>query len=185
MCRRFHFLFTYINMRRKEKDEEKEVTVMRNIIKRTILTAVCIFTIASQTMPVMAADTPQTVTVADATQTSDAIAIFNLCNQKRLEAGLRPYTWNAELARAASVRAAEASKALSHVRPDGTAFYTVSSEVYGENLSWNLNDATGIVTGWMNSTLHRANLLDAGYRTCGIAIYKVGNTWYCAAEFGY
>ena len=158
---------------------------MRNIIKRTILTAVCIFTIASQTMPVMAADTPQTVTVADATQTSDAIAIFNLCNQKRLEAGLRPYTWNAELARAASVRAAESASLASHTRPDGTPFYTASELSYAENLAFNLNSAQSVIAGWMNSTLHRANLLDAGYRTCGIAIYKVGNTWYCAAEFGY
>ena len=151
---------------------------MKNTLKMTIQTMICTCVIALQPLTVHAA--PNTTAA-----TAEAESVIELCNQQRIEAGVRPLTWSDDLANAAATRSAEASKALSHVRPDGTAFYAVSSEVYGENLSWNLNDATGIVTGWMNSTLHRANLLDAGYRTCGIAIYKVGNTWYCAAEFGY
>ena len=166
---------------------------MRNIIKRIILTAVCVFTIASQTMPVMAADTvptsataTTTVTTApvDPTLTSEAATILNNCNNERLKAGLCPYVWSSELARAATIRVAEASKKMSHVRPDGTAFYTASTAAYGENIARNYNAST-VVTGWMNSPTHKMNVLDSGFKSIGIATYKANGCWYCVAEFGY
>ena len=85
------------------------------------------------------------------------------------------------------VRAAECEKSFSHTRPDGTEWWTVdSSLMYGENLASGYYDADSVVSAWMTSPGHKANILNAGYATVGIAVYQTLNgTWYWAEEFGY
>jgi uncharacterized protein YkwD len=46
--------------------------------------------------------------------------------------------------------------------------------------------ADSVYTAWMNSPTHAANIMDAGYKTVGIAICQTGDgSWYWAQEFGY
>lgn len=94
-----------------------------------------------------------------------------------------------ELSVAADKRAEEIAAAgvLSHVRPDGTAFYTVDEvNAWGENLGSfkytvvvdgvaaerdGLNTlAVDVVTAWCNSETHLSNILNAEYTTVGYGV---------------
>ena len=114
-------------------------------------------------------------------------AVFNLMNQQRAAQGLAALVWSDALTDAAQVRANEITTAFSHTRPDGSAFWTVNSNVqYGENLAKLYQSADSVYAAWMNSPTHAANIMDSGYKTVGIAICQTGDgSWYWAQEFGY
>jgi uncharacterized protein YkwD len=114
-------------------------------------------------------------------------AVFNLINQHRQSQGLAAFAWSDALTNAAQVRANEITSVFSHTRPNGSAFWTVDSNVqYGENLAKLYQSADSVYTAWMNSPTHAANIMDGGYKTVGIAICQTGDgSWYWAQEFGY
>ena len=114
-------------------------------------------------------------------------AVFNLMNQQRAAQGLPLLTWSDKLTAAARVRASEITTSFSHTRPGGAAFWTVDSSVqYGENLAKLYQSADSVYAAWMNSPTHAANMMDAGYKTVGIAICQTADgSWYWAQEFGY
>ncbi|WP_022775050.1 CAP domain-containing protein [Butyrivibrio sp. AE2015] len=114
-------------------------------------------------------------------------AVFNLMNQQRAAQGLAALVWSDALTDAAQVRANEITTSFSHTRPDGSAFWTVNSNVqYGENLAKLYQSADSVYAAWMNSPTHAANIMDSGYKTVGIAICQTGDgSWYWAQEFGY
>ena len=114
-------------------------------------------------------------------------AVFNLMNQQRAAQGLAALVWSDALTDAAQVRANEITTSFSHTRPDGSAFWTVNSNVqYGENLAKLYQSADSVYTAWMNSPTHAANIMNPAYKTVGIAIYQTDDgNWYWAQEFGY
>ena len=119
-----------------------------------------------------------------------AVEAFNLTNEQRLANGLPALVWRDDLAAAAQVRAIEAMSVFSHIRPNGTEWWTVNGNImYGENLAKKYSTAAGCVNGWMNSPTHRENILSSGaygFTSCGIAIYEDANgTLYWAQIFGY
>lgn len=122
-----------------------------------------------------------------ATKAADANAIntLTLCNQQRKAVGLADLKWNTDLANAAAVRSSEIQQVWSHTRPDGTAYFTADDAIYGENLSKDCTTPEECVANWMSSPQHRANILDPTYRSCGVSVYEVNGSWYCAEEFGY
>lgn len=123
---------------------------------------------------------------SDANLRAAAKAALDGCNNQRAAAGLGALTWNDGLEAAAMVRATEIVTTWSHTRPNGTDWWTVNSNImYGENLAKGYSSADAAVAGWMASPTHRENIMFGGFRTCGIAIYEVGGTWYWAEEFGY
>lgn len=114
-------------------------------------------------------------------------AAFELANQQRTAAGLSALTWNSGLEQASAVRAVEASQSFSHTRPDGSDWWTVNSNLmYGENLAYNYADANSVVSAWMASPTHKANIVNGEFTTVGMAAYQTaGGVWYWAQEFGY
>ena len=64
----------------------------------------------------------------------------------------------------------------SHTSPDGKTPWTFiaasgySYERAGENLAYGFSGATQTVNGWMNSTEHRANILNAQYQNVGFGV---------------
>ncbi len=115
-----------------------------------------------------------------------ATKALDLTNNQRTAAGLSVLTWSQGLADAAYVRATEITTTFSHTRPNGSDWWTVNSSLmYGENLAKLYNSPEDMVSAWMASPSHKANIMDGGYVTCGIAIYKNGENWYSAQEFGY
>jgi uncharacterized protein YkwD len=104
-------------------------------------------------------------------------SVFELTNQERVYAGLNALTYNNILENGAMIRAEEIIGSFSHTRPDGSRFYTVFNDTYsfhlmGENLAAGFNSASAVVSGWMNSEGHRANILNEGYTQIGIGIAK-------------
>lgn len=115
-----------------------------------------------------------------------AVEAFDLVNVYRVAAGLPEFVWDDTLEACAQVRAAEAASLFSHTRPNGSDWYTVNSDLmWGENLAKGYKNATNLVTGWMNSPTHAANILDGEFVTCSIAVYEVNGKLYFAQEFGY
>lgn len=115
-----------------------------------------------------------------------AVSAFDLVNAERTSRGLAAYTWDAELELCAQVRATEIASSFSHTRPNGKDFYTVNSDLmWAENLAKGYADASSLVTAWMNSPTHAANILDGELATCSIAVYEADGKLYFAQEFGY
>lgn len=118
-------------------------------------------------------------------------AVLEALNADRAEAGLAPLTLSGRLSAISSVRAYESSVNFSHTRPDGRDCFTVLSDYgYGfggaaENLLQCSEgySASDMVTLWMGSAGHRANILDPGLATVGIGVYRSGGMIYVATIF--
>jgi len=102
------------------------------------------------------------------------LRITELVNEHRAAAGLSPVKYSAQISKAAQVRAVEIEKSFSHTRPDGRYFSTVFAEhgisyrYSGENIAWGQKSPEEVVTAWMNSAGHRANILNANFTELGV-----------------
>lgn len=123
-------------------------------------------------------------TSAGVTMAQSALALIN---QQRAALGLAALVWSDGLAKDAQVRAKECEQSFSHTRPNGTDWWTVDSNLmYGENLAYNYADANSVVSAWMASPTHKANIVNGEFTTVGMAAYQTaGGVWYWAQEFGY
>lgn len=90
---------------------------------------------------------------------------------------------NQALTAAAQAKANDMAKRnyWSHVTPDGKqpwSFIAASGYQYeaaGENLAYGFGSSQQIITAWMNSSEHRANILNADYQDVGFATANVAN----------
>lgn len=123
------------------------------------------------------------VTVKDKTK---ELQTLDIINKKREAESLSKLTWDKNLVNVAKIRAEEASQCWSHTRPDGTAWYTVSKIIHGENLAKNYSTPTEVVNAWMASQGHKDNILRKNFKRTAIATYTTsdGVTYWCQA-FGY
>lgn len=105
-------------------------------------------------------------------------AVVDLVNAERAKAGLRPLSVDTRVAQAAQLRAQEIKKSFSHTRPDGSSFSSalnqagVSYSGTGENIAYGQNSPEAVMQGWMNSSGHRANILNKDYTSIGVGHYK-------------
>ncbi|MCI8454077.1 MAG: CAP domain-containing protein [Lachnospiraceae bacterium] len=119
-------------------------------------------------------DTPP----ADSSQDTYANQVVLLVNQEREKAGLSPLSINTTAAGAAMVRAQETERSFSHTRPDGRSFSTALTDAgltyrtSGENIAYGQRSASEVMNAWMNSSGHRANILNADFTEIGVAHYK-------------
>ncbi|HEX2103145.1 MAG TPA: CAP domain-containing protein [Solirubrobacteraceae bacterium] len=113
-----------------------------------------------------------------------AEATHCLLNAERAARGLKPTRHNAQLAQAAAgfSRRMVAERFFGHVAPDGeeletrlvrSRYIAASDDAFaiGENLAWGqgeLSTPRALVTAWMNSPGHRANVLHRGYAELGL-----------------
>lgn len=132
---------------------------------------------------------PVTSGTADTGLSSYAKEVLRLVNIEREKAGLTPYTTTSSLTAAANKRAQETKQSFSHTRPNGTGFQTALDEfgvgyrAAGENIAYGQRTPQEVVTGWMNSPGHRANILNANFHKIGIGIYQSGGVYYWSQEF--
>lgn len=114
---------------------------------------------------------------------SDAFVsqVLNLVNQERAKAGVAPLTLDSKAAQAAELRAREIESSFSHTRPDGSSFSTaltafgVNYRSSGENIAYGQTSPEAVMKGWMNSSGHRANILNSSFTSIGIGHYKGAN----------
>ena len=110
--------------------------------------------------------------------------IVRQVNVERSRRNLRALRVSAELNRAARVRANEITRRFSHTRPDGSAWRTVSSAAYGENIAMGQRTADKVMAAWMTSSGHRANILRASYGSIGVCAVISGGVTYWVQLFG-
>ncbi|MBO4976525.1 MAG: hypothetical protein J6C54_02110 [Lachnospiraceae bacterium] len=112
--------------------------------------------------------------------------VVNLVNEERAKEGLAPLTLDTKVSAAAQVRAREIVTSFSHTRPDGTSFATalkeqnISYRRAGENIAWGQKSPEAVMDAWMNSSGHRANIMNPNFTTIGIGYYQVnGVNYWC------
>ncbi len=125
------------------------------------------------------------------TDTSYAQQVIDLVNEERAKAGLAPVNASEAITQAANVRAQEIVTNFSHTRPDGSSFSTalrqagVSYMGSGENIAYGQRTPKEVMDGWMNSSGHRANILNANYKNIGIGYYENNGVKYWVQLFTY
>lgn len=90
-------------------------------------------------------------------------------NEQRKQYGLKPLEWNESLYNAAILRGVESHHCWSHMRPNGTSWDTVATNVHGENLAFGDLTPASAVNGLMNSPGHRANILRGSFTSVAYA----------------
>ena len=114
---------------------------------------------------------------------------LQLINEQRAANGLSNLTTSDKLYEASSVRAKEIADTFSHTRPNGDSAFTVldSMDIFfmcaGENIAMGFPTPKSVVTGWMNSPGHRANILGADYTAAAVGVYLAPDGYYCWSIF--
>ncbi len=117
--------------------------------------------------------------------------VLRLVNKYRAENGLGALTLDSALCGAADVRAKEIKTSFSHTRPDGSSCFTVLGQLginyggAGENIAYGQSSPEEVMTAWMNSDGHRANILNSSFTKLGVGVYSSGGTLYWAQMFTY
>ncbi len=120
-------------------------------------------------------------TTSNNTNTSFAKQVVELVNKERSKAGLNALSIDENIETAAMVRSREIEKSFSHTRPNGSSFSTALSESgvkfmgAGENIAWGQRSPEEVMNGWMNSSGHRANILNSSFKKIGVAYYVGAN----------
>ncbi len=124
-----------------------------------------------------------------ASQLSMSNQVLSLINDERQSRGLGELRFSAELYDAAQERAQEQYQmgSLSHTRPDGSDWYTISELAMAENLAMGQNSPQSVYSAWYNSSGHKDNMLNPDHSTAGIGCYydKVKNIYYWVMLSGY
>lgn len=122
--------------------------------------------------------------------------LVDLANEDRAEQGFGQLTINDKLVAAAQMKANDMAEKsyFAHTSPEGiTPWHWFEQSEYkyiyaGENLAVNFNRSEDVEEAWMNSPLHRANILNSRYKEIGIAtsegVYKGKNTTFVVQMFG-
>ena len=111
--------------------------------------------------------------------TQDEKEVINLINQKRIQNDLTPLKIDDEVQNIARIKAQEMvdKNYFSHTSPTyGSPFdmmnnFGITYKTAGENIAGNPENS-GAVEAWMNSSRHRANILNNNYNYTGIGIAK-------------
>ena len=108
-----------------------------------------------------------------------------LTNQERIKAGLAPLKFDEKLSDVANVKARDMydNDYFDHSSPvygspgDMLNAFGVSYSAVGENIAWGYRTPNSVVTGWMNSPGHKANILYEDFTHIGIGYDKRDSHW--------
>lgn len=123
------------------------------------------------------------------TSGSETTEVFNLVNQYRSENGLSKLAYRNDLQSVADLRAREIVTNFSHTRPNGTSCFTavkeagISYSAVGENIAYGQKSADAVMTAWMNSSGHRANILSSNYTGMAVGLYEQNGVKYWVQIF--
>ena len=111
--------------------------------------------------------------------TTDEKEVFDLINNQRTQNGLSALKLDTETLRVARIKAQDMveNNYFSHNSPTyGSPFqmlnsFKISYKTAGENIAGNSSNSSA-VTAWMNSSGHRANILNSSFNYTGIGVVK-------------
>jgi uncharacterized YkwD family protein len=138
--------------------------------------------------------TTETTTQAPVTvpsgNTSYAQQVLDLVNAERSKNGLSPLTLDASVSKVAQLKAEDMKQNsyFSHTSPTyGSPFnmlksFGISYKTAGENIAKGQKTPQAVVTAWMNSDSHRANILNKNFTKLGVG-YANGSSPYWVQIF--
>ena len=111
--------------------------------------------------------------------------VIRLVNAERAKHGLPALKENWELSRVARYKSQDMvdHRYFSHTSPTyGSPFqmiraFGLSFRTAGENIAYGQRTPQAVVNAWMNSSGHRANILNASYTQIGVGYVAGGNYW--------
>lgn len=121
----------------------------------------------------------------DTAITSYEQEVIRLVNEIRVQNGLKALTYDWELSRVARYKSQDMkdNQYFAHNSPIyGTPFqmiknFGISYRSAGENIAKGYSTPQAVVNGWMNSSGHRANILNANYTHIGVGYVAGGHYW--------
>lgn len=142
------------------------------------------------------ASQPVTAPAAKATLTRDGTILWTN-SARRINGNLPPLAENSELDAVAEIRLKDmfANQYFAHISPTGDGAEKVADRAgyayvaLGENIALgNFKDDDDLVTAWMMSPGHRANILNIHYQEIGVAVgpgmFEGEHTWIGVQIFG-
>ena len=111
--------------------------------------------------------------------------VIRLVNEIRGQNGLQALSADWELSRVARYKSQDMvdNRYFSHTSPTyGTPFqmiraFGLSYRSAGENIAYGYATPQAVVNAWMNSSGHRANILNASYTRIGVGYVSAGHYW--------
>ena len=111
--------------------------------------------------------------------------VVALVNEQRAAYGLAPLTLSTELSNVARAKSQDMhdNNYFDHTSPTyGSPFEMMSSfgisyRTAGENIAMGYTTPEAVMNAWMNSSGHRANILNASYTQIGVGYVADGNYW--------
>ncbi|MDG4779661.1 CAP domain-containing protein [Micromonospora sp. WMMD961] len=112
------------------------------------------------------------------TVSSQAREVVDLVNAERAKAGCKALSIDDKLMTAAQKHSQDQAdhQNMSHTGSDGSNAGVRLDRVgyawrtYGENVAWNQKTPTSVMDAWMNSSGHRANILNCAFTEIGVGI---------------
>lgn len=125
------------------------------------------------------------IPLTDTNVTNYENEVIRLVNEIRVKNGLRALTADWELSRVARFKSQDMkdNKYFSHTSPVyGSPFemiksFGISYRSAGENIAKGQATPQAVVNAWMNSSGHRANILNSSYTKIGVGYVSSGNYW--------
>lgn len=111
--------------------------------------------------------------------------VIRLVNEIRVERGLRELTYNWELSRVARYKSQDMhdNRYFSHTSPAyGSPFqmmknFGITYRSAAENIARGQSSPQAVVNAWMNSSGHRANILNSSFTEIGVGYVAEGHYW--------
>ena len=111
--------------------------------------------------------------------------VVRLVNEIRKQNGLKELTYDWQLSRVARIKSEDMrdNKYFSHTSPTyGTPFqmiknFGITYRSAGENIARGQTTPHKVVDAWMNSSGHRANILNSSYTHIGVGYASNGHYW--------
>jgi uncharacterized protein YkwD len=137
--------------------------------------------------------TPATTPPTESTATTVETEVVTLTNNFRLANGCGALRIDGRLVTAARAHSTDmvtknffdhtGSNGSNFVQREAAAGYTTGASA--ENIAWGYRSAQDVVTGWINSPGHRANMLNCSSVAVGVGVaYKADGTPYWTQDFG-
>ena len=155
--------------------------------------SVCIPCPPSVCQPSSCPSAPNTPTLPDEPETPDtpsttesyAQQVLTLVNRERAANGLSALKLDDTLSRYAAVKSQDMhdNGYFSHTSPTyGSPFdmmksFGITYNYAGENIAMGYSSPDAVVTAWMNSAGHRANILSANFTAMGLGYVADGGYW--------
>ncbi len=160
----------------------------------TVLALLCAAAVATRERPAAtrpnatvwsAKTTAPTLTLAPLSTTAQYEAsVVSATNAQRKAHGLKALTVTSCLTGLAEPWARHLAGTHSLTHQSLTPFLSKCNANYAaENIADGNVSASSVVTLWMNSSAHRANLLSSHYTHIGVGAAKSGSTWYVVQDF--